>query len=119
MISDKERRKAASILRLLGYSGLQEQDMYETLDKAGRDKQAVAIALLGAVCFSLDDAPSLRQVILHLADLIEPRHETTEDVSGDYGKFECGKCGCRIDDVTAVDNGGINFCPDCGREVVS
>ena len=52
-----------------------------------------------------------------LADLIEPRHETTEDVSDDYGKFECGKCGCRIDDVTAVDNGGINFCPDCGREV--
>lgn len=23
-----------------------------------------------------------------LADLIEPRHETTEDVSDDYGKFE-------------------------------
>lgn len=53
-----------------------------------------------------------------LADLIEPRHETTEDVSDDYGKFECGKCGCRIDDVTAVDNGGINFCPDCGKEVI-
>lgn len=52
-----------------------------------------------------------------LADLIEPRHETTEDVSDDYGKFECGKCGCRIDDVTAVDNGGINFCPDCGKEI--
>lgn len=53
-----------------------------------------------------------------LADLIEPQHETTEDISDDYGKFECGKCGCRIDDVTAVDNGGINFCPDCGREVI-
>ena len=52
-----------------------------------------------------------------LADLIEPQYETTEDVSDDYGKFECGKCGCRIDDVTAVDNGGISFCPDCGREV--
>lgn len=52
-----------------------------------------------------------------LADLIEPRHETTEDVSDDYGKFECGKCGCRIDDVTAVGNGGINFCPDCGKEI--
>lgn len=52
-----------------------------------------------------------------LADLIEPLHETTEDVSDDYGKFECGKCGCRIDDVTAVDNGGINFCPDCGKEI--
>lgn len=52
-----------------------------------------------------------------LADLIEPQYETTEDVSDDYGKFECGKCGCRIDDVTAVDNGGINFCPDCGKEI--
>lgn len=52
-----------------------------------------------------------------LADLIEPLHETTEDVSDNYGKFECGKCGCRIDDVTAVDNGGINFCPDCGKEI--
>lgn len=52
-----------------------------------------------------------------LADLIEPRYETTEDVSDDYGKFECGECGCRIDDVTAVDNGGINFCPDCGKEI--
>lgn len=53
-----------------------------------------------------------------LADLIEPRHETTEDISDNYGKFERRKCGCRIDDVTAVDNGGINFCPDCGREVI-
>ena len=52
-----------------------------------------------------------------LADLIEPRHVTTEYVSDDFGKFECGKCGCRIDDVTAVDNGGINFCPDCGKEI--
>ena len=50
-----------------------------------------------------------------LADLIEPRHETTEDVSDDYGKFECGKFGCRIDDVKAVDNGGISFCPDCEK----
>lgn len=52
-----------------------------------------------------------------LADLIEPQHETTEGVSDDYGKFECGRCGCRIDDVTAVDNGGINFCPDCGKVI--
>lgn len=52
-----------------------------------------------------------------LADLIEPERETTEDVSKSYGEFECKACGCRIDDVTAVDNGGINFCPDCGREV--
>lgn len=52
-----------------------------------------------------------------LADLIEPERETTEDVSESYGEFECKACGCRIDDVTAVDNGGINFCPDCGREI--
>lgn len=59
----------------------------------------------------------VNQLFARLADLIEPWHETTEDVSCDYGKFECKVCGCRVDDVTAVDNGGINFCPDCGREI--
>lgn len=54
-----------------------------------------------------------------LANLIEPERETTEDVSESYGEFECGKCGCRINDVTAVDYGGINFCPDCGKEVIN
>ena len=54
-----------------------------------------------------------------LADLIDPRRETTEDVSESYGEFECKACGCRINDVTAVDYGGINFCPDCGREVIN
>lgn len=54
-----------------------------------------------------------------LADLIEPERETTEDVSESYEKFECKVCGCRIDDITALDYGGINFCPDCGREVIN
>lgn len=106
MISDTERREVAENLRHLTigrYIQYKEQFFDE-----------LAETVLG-----FGDFHDFNTVLEKLADLIEPRHETTEDVSGDYGKFECGKCGCRIDDVTAVDNGGINFCPDCGREVVS
>ena len=74
---------------------------------------------IGGYC--LDDEGNIdeRLVLKHLADLIDPRRETTEDVSESYGEFECKACGCRINDTTAVDYGGIYFCPDCGREVIN
>lgn len=53
-----------------------------------------------------------------IADLIDPEPEQTcEDVSTEYGKFECSNCGCRITDTTYVENGGVYFCPDCGKAV--
>lgn len=103
-VSDTERREVAENLRHLTigrYIQYKEQFFDE-----------LAETVLG-----FEDFHDFNTVLEKLADLIEPRHETTEDVSDNYGKFECGKCRCRIDDITTVDNGGINFCPDCGREV--
>lgn len=107
-ISDAERREVARKLREIEGRTTSELTDGELLD-----------LLADKVRSGRYGSKSFDEVLLgRIADLIEPRHETTEDVSDDYGKFECGKCGCRIDDVTAVDNGGINFCPDCGREVI-
>lgn len=112
MISDEERREVAARLRGLDVKITSRDTLERAVDK-----------FMKAVCGDIPFSPirysvrNLCGLANMLADLIEPRHETTEDVSDDYGKFECGKCGCRIDDVTAVDNGGINFCPDCGKEI--
>lgn len=97
MISDEERREVAR--RLRANADLCPNVLFDLHEAVG------------------DATYTQGGLAKRLADLIEPQYETTEDVSDDYGKFECGKCGCRIDDVTAVDNGGISFCPDCGREV--
>lgn len=108
MISDSERRDVAQKLREIEWRTMPELTDGEILD-----------LLAASVGFNRCTIEDFDEGLLgRIADLIEPERETTEDVSDDYGKFECGKCGCRIDDVTAVDNGGINFCPDCGREVV-
>ena len=107
-ISDEERNEIARKLRedpeRIGPGDLTDGELLDVI---------AADVGVRASCSDFD-----AKLMDRLADLIEPERETTEDVSDDYGKFECGKCGCRIDDVTAVDNGGINFCPDCGREVV-
>lgn len=42
---------------------------------------------------------------------------TCEDISAEYGKFVCGKCGCVVHDTSVIDNGGLNHCPDCGSVV--
>lgn len=52
-----------------------------------------------------------------LADLIAPDTEGTEDVSTVYGTFKCKLCGCVIKDTSVIDNGAINYCPDCGKWV--
>lgn len=59
-----------------------------------------------------------RESVLRLADLIDPEPERTcDDVSTEYGEFECSRCGCKITDTSCVDYGGIHFCPDCGSMV--
>ena len=40
-----------------------------------------------------------------------------QDISTEYGRFECSEGGCIITDTSVIDNGGINFCPDCGLPV--
>lgn len=92
--------------------------MYALLDETDRDHQACAIALYGAVGFAMNGAPSVRQAILRLADLID--RPTCEDVSvprGDgftpYVEFKCSACGCSHVSLTYV-----YYCPWCGARVV-
>ena len=119
MISDAERREVARRLRKCNFAdGTSDVAEIERIDEKFAARFVFVPNLVREI-FAHDTKAvfSFHEIGDRLADLIEPERETTEDVSDDYGKFECGKCGCRIDDVAAVDNGGINFCPDCGREV--
>lgn len=119
MVSDEERREVAARLRECNFAdGTSDVAEIEGIDEKFASRFVFVPNLVREI-FAHDTKAvfSFLEIGDRLADLIEPERETTEDVSDDYGKFECGKCGCRIDDVTSVDNGGINFCPDCGREV--
>lgn len=77
-------------------------------------------------CKELDRAPEWDghtpeqaiERISKLADLIGRESDTTEDISKVYGTFECKRCGCVVKDTCAIDNGAINYCPDCGLMVV-
>lgn len=119
MISDEERREVAARLRKCNFAdGTSDVAKIEGIDGKFAAR-FVFVSNLVCEIFAHDTKAvfSFHEIGDRLADLIEPERETTEDVSKSYGEFECKACGCRIDDVTAVDNGGINFCPDCGREV--
>ena len=105
-ISDSERREVARKLRELS----ETESVASFLEDDVRND--MVLRAIRAVVGKGD-------VFERLADLIEPERETTMDVSESYGEFECEVCGCRVDDVTAVDNGAICFCPDCGAEVVA
>ena len=125
MTSDSERREVARTLRLMCESEIPTSDMYTLLDETDRDHQACAIALYGAVGFAVSDEPSIRKVILRLADLID--RPTCRNVSGHRDEFKCSECRCTVESLTEVCNerGEIfrvpfmpKYCPNCGAEVV-
>lgn len=114
MTSDSERREVARTLRLMCESEIPTSDMYTLLDETDRDHQACAIALCGAVGFAVSDEPSIREVILHLASLID--RPTTRRVCKNpmaiHEKWPCERCGFSIGDRR------WKYCPHCGAEVV-
>lgn len=126
MISDSERREVARTLRLMCESEIPTSDMYTLLDETDRDHQACAIALYGAVGFAVSDEPSIRKVVLRLADLID--RQTCNDVGDDW-EFHCSACGCELDiremevgEPTMWKDGAAQvpkYCPSCGAEVVT
>lgn len=125
MISDRERRGVAEELRLMCECEIPTVDMYALLDETDRDHQACAIALYGAVGFAMNGAPSVRQAILRLADLID--RPTCRNVSGHRDEFECSECRCKVESLTEYCNerGEIfhvpfmpEYCPGCSAEVV-
>lgn len=121
MISDEERREVAARLRKCNFAdGTSDVAEIEGIDEKFAAR-FVFVSNLVREIFAHDTKTvfSFYEIGNRLADLIESEREKTEDVSKSYGKFECEKCGCCIDDITAVDYGGINFCPDCGREVIN
>lgn len=112
MISDEQRREVAEGLRLMCECEIPTSDMYALLDETDRNHQACAVALYGAVGLAMDGAPSVRQAILRLADLID-RPTARRTKLDKYGRMGCPDCGC--DDWCVAD--GSHYCPDCGVEL--
>lgn len=70
------------------------------------------------ICETVWDDPPARIVFKeHYGWLTYVPEHTCEDISAEYGKFVCGKCGCVVHDTSVIDNGGLNHCPDCGSVV--
>lgn len=112
VISDEQRREVAEGLRLICGCEIPTSDMYALLDETDRDHRACAVALYGAVGLAMDGAPSVRQAILRLADLID-RPIVPVEVN-EHGRAYCPNCGC--DDWCIA--GGSHYCPDCGVELL-
>ena len=143
MISDSERREVARTLRLMCESEIPTSDMYTLLDETDRDHQACAITLCGAVGFAVSDEPSIREVILHLADVIASSigvdiagkfyHEAEKEVYAALADF-IDRPTCHIsetdhefEDSVRCDRCQVTFsrpwepfkfCPSCGAEVI-
>lgn len=115
MISDSERREVARTLRLMCESEIPTSDMYTLLDETDRDHQACAIALCGAVGFAVSDEPSIREVILHLADLIDrPTCHISETDHEFEDSVRCDRCQVTFSRPWEP----FKFCPSCGAEVI-
>ena len=115
MISDSERREVARTLRLMCESEIPTSDMYTLLDETDRDHQACAITLCGAVGFAVSDEPSIREVILHLADLIDrPTCHISETDHEFEDSVRCDRCQVTFSRPWEP----FKFCPSCGAEVI-
>lgn len=110
--SDEERREVARKLRdSMFNAGVKFKCGDTSWSKLYR-------TLFGGYMDSNQANVTYNKVVQKLAELIEPEPEQIcEDISTEYGKFECSNCGCRITDTTCVENGGVYFCPDCGKAV--
>lgn len=111
MISDKERREAASRLRT-------QADKLEARNPDGlytaADLMFRLFDLVGAT-----HATALHDVFRFIADLIDRPTCRNEDGSG--RSFSCSACGYEAwtYDDSCCDPKGFSFCPDCGAEVVT
>ena len=111
MISDKERREAASRLRT-------QADKLEARNPDGlytaADLMFRLFDLVGAT-----HAMTLHDVFRFIADLID--RPMTHNIANPYdgSLFECSECGeiWELDCGNPADN-HLNFCPNCGAQVV-
>ena len=115
MISDQERREVAAKLRekkkdFFGVRSFFPQDiiLYRSLYMQAIDECLPD----GDCCFDgladLIDRPTCRNV-----------YDETEMGACENG-FECSECGNRVEDLEhCCITGTFNYCPKCGREVVS
>lgn len=73
---------------------------------------------LQAISYDIGSDGSVEGTLNRLADLIEPMPKPVcLDASDVIGRFKCSECGCVIYDISQVDFGMVNYCPDCGRWV--
>lgn len=122
VISDEKRREVAEELRLMCECEIPTSDMYALLDETDRDHQACAIALYGAVGFAMDGAPSVRQAMLRLADLIDrPTCSIKRGARNQTAWGVCSRCAALVNTERAMSNATeylpTRYCPSCGAEV--
>lgn len=113
MTSDKKRREVAENLRSLseGNRVRYKEEFYDLLDET--------------VMPPFTGYHEMNDVFGQLADLIDldqqERTCTNESASGKY--FKCSECGAELMQITpdwvALVSGRVNFCPNCGAEVIN
>lgn len=118
MISDEERREAARKLR-----NAEERTMMELTDGELLDLLAEAVGLdryesehfEGGLFYCLADLID-RPTCCNVYDEICDEYEGGRCENG----FKCSKCGEIVEDCEGYRvTGTFNYCPKCGREVVS
>lgn len=118
MISDTERREAARKLREIEWRTMPEMTDGEILDllaaSVGFDQyrnEDFDEGLLGRIADLID-----RPTCCNVYDEIYDEYEGGRCENG----FKCSKCGEIVEDCEGYRvTGTFNYCPKCGREVVS
>lgn len=118
MITDEERRRAATVLREASTGAYRHVDSLDVI------ANAVGVEVAGKFSYEVEN-----ETYATLVDFID--RPTCHDVGGAY-TFRCSVCGCSIDvfkeDVYGAGDGVMtigddflyipSFCPWCGSKVV-
>ncbi len=140
------RAEVVTQLRIMSDADLPIADMLSLLSETDRDHLAVAVGVLGAICFAVDE-PTVKDVLQHLVELIErptcefipndfltaydgkDRLITYGEPSPDCDSFSCSRCGYELMyeegggyswfmDSYPYKPNGLHFCPGCGAAVL-
>lgn len=114
MISDQERREVAATMMAISCRGVKDLTLGEVLNSiltGGAPRPTTEMAILARLADLID-----RPTCCNVYDEIYDEYEGGRCENG----FKCSKCGEIVEDCEGYRvTGTFNYCPKCGREVVS